>query len=62
VTKKHFIAVAAAIARVRKDLDCEPGAVDACNAITDELASVFKSINSNFDRGRFTAACEAEVK
>ena len=59
MSRKHYVAVAASI---RSQVDAATAADDASailalHRVTEDLARIFKSDNSNFDRSRFVTAC-----
>ena len=56
MSKKHFTAIAQAFAAHRDEVPA-----DAFRALVAEVASVCQQTNSNFNRARFVAACEASV-
>lgn len=61
MTKKHFSAIARAIAAHRdalvlEDLRC----VTAVDLVAERLADVLAAFNPAFDRARFLAACRGE--
>jgi len=53
MTKKHYIAIAAIINRAHARYTDHTG----INYITEELMTVFKNDNPNFNHERFYAAC-----
>lgn len=61
MTRKDYSAVANII---KKEMDrcdgCDDGIVLALNRIVDEMCSVFKADNPNFDKDRFLSACGFE--
>ncbi len=54
MTRKHFNAIAAALAAQRASLPA-----DAFRALVNQIADVCKSSNAAFDRDRFADACGA---
>ena len=52
MTKKHFIAVAADIRRVK-----DTGDAETARRIAEFLCDTFKRLNPAFDRSRFMVAC-----
>ena len=52
MSRKHYVAIAAVIARIGDD-------VERINAALS-LASIFANDNRNFDRARFLSACKAD--
>jgi len=56
MTKKHFNAIAQAFAAHRDEIPA-----DAFRALVDDIASVCKQANPNFDRARFADACAKPV-
>ena len=57
MTRKHFQAVAEAIRLEVKFLEADTDAHKAVRRVAQDLATVFKQANSNFDRQRFLEAC-----
>jgi hypothetical protein len=49
MTRKHFVAIAAAIAEIRSAAERK--------RVAELLATVCAALNSRFDRGRFLRAC-----
>lgn len=57
MTKKDFEAIAEVMRDARRQLDCDPGCVDAMDYISRGLADVCAENNGRFDRARFLRAC-----
>ena len=53
MSRKHFIALAKALAESKDDIE-RPAFV----RLVDDVAAVCATTNSNFDHARFRAACE----
>lgn len=53
MTRKHFAALAAALAAHREEIPA-----DAFCALVYDIATVCKQANPNFSRDRFAEACE----
>jgi len=64
MTKKHFKAIAAAVAQARDEAEPAPGEygdpVAAIDTLAHALADVCRQTNPNFDRARFLSACGVE--
>jgi hypothetical protein len=52
MSKKHFIALAKALAAHRNEISD-----NAFKSLVDDIADVCRQTNSNFDRQRFIDAC-----
>lgn len=59
MTRKHFKALADALAATRPDPTFLPER-DQWETTRDAVASTCRSFNPNFDRARFLAACNGE--
>ena len=60
MTKKHFIALAAAIAEARQRHGESPEVRYALADVTDAIARVAMATNPNFNREKFYEACGEE--
>jgi hypothetical protein len=67
MTKKDYIAIAAAIKAARADVTTkEPrysqrDMLDGISLAVEHVADVFAADNPRFDRARFLAACDVEL-
>jgi hypothetical protein len=57
MSRKHYIAIAAAIKSVRAEADPHDLATTTADEIAYKLASILKQDNAAFDRVRFLDAC-----
>ena len=55
MTKKHFEAIAAILARRQRDYDSQQSDNDI-RLVAEDLANYFRSVNPNFDKARFLRA------
>lgn len=57
MSRKDYKVIAAIIKSVRDQLDCEPGALDACEQIAIRFIGVATRDNPRFDMDIFLKAC-----
>lgn len=57
MTKKHFVAIAAAFKRQQQAITLTNEEHRMLKAIALELCAAFKAVNPLFDKARFMAAC-----
>lgn len=55
MTRKHFEAIAALLAEVRKDYPAQGAIIP--DAVSSRLADYFEKENPRFDRAKFLTAC-----
>ena len=60
VSKKHFIAIAAALKAMR--LGASPEQLATISSVAFALASVFAGFNPLFDRPKFLVACGVKTR
>lgn len=62
MTRKHYVAIARAIAAEYAAPHATPASRDALDNVIAQLAIAMKADNARFDRARFVAACKSETR